>query len=122
MKRKRLLILKYLSDCSRILLSRANRTTDGWTTTQVHDFTKRVLNRFDRDVRVESHARPAKSLICTYLRSLDESVNQHFESILLFSDIDPTQVFQTFFNGGGGGHGAEFNFGGFPGGFSFQFG
>jgi len=43
-------------------------------------------------------------------------------------DIDPTQVFQTFF--GGGGHGAtEFSFssgggggGGFPGGFTFQFG
>ncbi|KAK4880754.1 hypothetical protein RN001_008900 [Aquatica leii] len=38
-------------------------------------------------------------------------------------DIDPTQVFQTFF--GGGGHGAEFNFSsgsGFPGGFTFQFG
>ncbi|CAH1183620.1 unnamed protein product [Phaedon cochleariae] len=36
-------------------------------------------------------------------------------------DIDPTQVFQTYF--GGGGHGQEFSFGGgFPGGFSFQFG
>ncbi|XP_050309250.1 dnaJ homolog subfamily C member 7 [Anthonomus grandis grandis] len=42
------------------------------------------------------------------------------------SDIDPTQVFQSFFSAGGGGgggaHGQEFNFGGFPGGFSFQFG
>ncbi|XP_023020069.1 tetratricopeptide repeat protein 2 [Leptinotarsa decemlineata] len=36
------------------------------------------------------------------------------------SDIDPTQVFQTFFSGGGH-HGQEFGFGGFPGGFSFQF-
>lgn len=36
-------------------------------------------------------------------------------------DIDPTQVFQTFF--GGSGH-SEFNFnsGGFPGGFTFNFG
>lgn len=35
-------------------------------------------------------------------------------------DIDPTQVFHTFF---GGAHGTEFNFqsGGFPGGFTFQF-
>ncbi|CAH1099268.1 unnamed protein product [Psylliodes chrysocephalus] len=43
------------------------------------------------------------------------------------SDIDPTQVFQTFFGGGGGGpagqHGQEFSFGGgFPNSFSFQFG
>ena len=39
-------------------------------------------------------------------------------------DIDPTQVFQTFF-GGGPGHGTEFNFSSgtsFPGGFTFQFG
>lgn len=36
-------------------------------------------------------------------------------------DIDPTQVFQAFFNSG---HSQEFSFsgGGFPGGFSFQFG
>ncbi|XP_031343855.1 dnaJ homolog subfamily C member 7 [Photinus pyralis] len=39
-------------------------------------------------------------------------------------DIDPSQVFQSFF-GGSSGHGSEFNFssgGGFPGGFTFQFG
>lgn len=43
---------------------------------------------------------------------------------LFFPDIDPTQVFQSFFSGAGapGGQNAEFNFGGFPGGFSFQFG
>jgi len=35
------------------------------------------------------------------------------------SDIDPTQVFQTFFSGA---QGPEFNFGNFPGGFTFQFG
>lgn len=35
------------------------------------------------------------------------------------ADVDPSQVFQTFFSGG---QGAEFSFGGFPGGFSFQFG
>ncbi|CAH1955868.1 unnamed protein product [Acanthoscelides obtectus] len=34
------------------------------------------------------------------------------------ADIDPSQVFQTFFNG----HGQEFSFGGYPGTFSFQFG
>ncbi|XP_060517347.1 dnaJ homolog subfamily C member 7 [Cylas formicarius] len=38
------------------------------------------------------------------------------------SDIDPTQIFQTFFSTGGHGNGAEFNMNGFPGGFSFQFG
>ncbi|XP_018574946.1 dnaJ homolog subfamily C member 7 [Anoplophora glabripennis] len=35
------------------------------------------------------------------------------------SDIDPTQVFHSFF---GGGHGQEFSYGGMPGGFTFQFG
>lgn len=48
-------------------------------------------------------------------------------SLFLSADIDPSQIFQTFFrnNGGSGGGGQEFNFqggGGFPGGFSFQFG
>ncbi|KAK9879729.1 hypothetical protein WA026_006789 [Henosepilachna vigintioctopunctata] len=38
------------------------------------------------------------------------------------SDIDPSQVFQTFFSNGGHSSGAEFSFGGFPSGFSFQFG
>ncbi|XP_052235097.1 dnaJ homolog subfamily C member 7-like isoform X3 [Dreissena polymorpha] len=44
-----------------------------------------------------------------------------------FNNIDPNLIFQSFFGGGGGGH--HFNFGGggggsggFPGGFSFQFG
>ncbi|KAJ8920970.1 hypothetical protein NQ315_015764 [Exocentrus adspersus] len=36
------------------------------------------------------------------------------------SDIDPSQVFQSFF--GGAGHGQEFSFGGMPSGFTFQFG
>lgn len=41
-------------------------------------------------------------------------------------DIDPNQVFQTFFSNshaGGAGGASDFNLGGgFPGGFTFQFG
>ena len=51
----------------------------------------------------------------------------------IFSDVDPTQIFQTFFGGGGGGaHQQFFTGGGFPGhghggrggnpGFTFSFG
>ncbi|XP_030765296.1 dnaJ homolog subfamily C member 7 [Sitophilus oryzae] len=37
------------------------------------------------------------------------------------SDVDPNQVFRTFFSGAPGGAGAEYSFGGFPNGFTFQF-
>ncbi|KAL5005699.1 hypothetical protein ScPMuIL_016857 [Solemya velum] len=38
-----------------------------------------------------------------------------------FADVDPNQIFQAFF-GGGGGQSFSFSSGGFPSGFSFQFG
>lgn len=49
-----------------------------------------------------------------------EFICMFIRSFVYFSDIDPSQVFQSFFSGG---HGQSFGFGNnFPGEFTFQFG
>ena len=60
---------------------------------------------------------------------MEQPFNLYFFSA---ADVDPNQIFQAFFSQGGpnfgfgssfpGGQGGSFGGGGFPGGFTFQFG
>ncbi|KAJ8971833.1 hypothetical protein NQ317_011769 [Molorchus minor] len=77
---------------------------------------------FNRATALSRLSKTKEAIIdCTTALNLDET---YLKALLrrakcyMDLDIDPTQVFQSFFNNG---HNQDFSFG-FPGGFSFQFG